>query len=269
MQYGCNPAVRLANAGIPRAVSAYHPFWRRDLSSSFMLAASIIMVFSIVVVAGTFRQALLPRIESISPDEFAFNASNPVGKDSLMSRLNAQQQRQLAGQVHYVSEIIRTIAPNHEEANRIAYVIVAEGLKAGVDPIFLAAVIKSESTFNKTARSYAGAMGLMQLMPDTARYVTKVHDLGPGKLTDPSYNIRLGANYLKYLHKMFGGNRELMLIAYNWGPANLNDALRSRSAIPSGPRKYARTIIGDHARWKQEYAQRMPEFQYLSLSSVG
>lgn len=271
--YGYNPAVRLCNAGVPRAAASCLPLWRRDLSTSFIFISTICLVFAVVILAGSFRRALLPRVESVVYDDISFSASLPLGKDSLMSRMNAQQKRQLAGQVHYVTEIIRSIVPNHREANKLAYAIVAEGMRASVDPIFIAAVIKSESTFNKAARSYAGALGLMQLMPDTARYVTKLNDFqwhGLSKLTsDPSYNIKLGATYLKYLHNMYGGNRELMLIAYNWGPSNLSYALRNGQSIPSGPKKYARTIISDHARWKQEYAQRLPEFQYLSLANFG
>jgi soluble lytic murein transglycosylase len=264
--------MRLCNAGVPRAAAAYMPTWRRDLTNTFILAATITVLFAVIIFFGSLRQQLVPSVSGYEDDEISFNASAPISKGGFLSRLDAQQRRQLVSQVHYVSEIIRSTVPNHAEANRLAYVIVAEALKGKVDPLFVAAVIKSESTFKKNARSYAGAMGLMQIMPDTGRYVSKRMNyawIGADKLNDPVYNIKLGVSYLKYLEEMYAGNKEFMLIAYNWGPANLSDALKNRSNVPSSTKKYARTIIGDHARWKLDYAQRMPEFQYFDLSNVG
>ena len=272
LRYPYNPALQFCNAGLPRAAFATLPAWRRDPSTSFILAASITVIFSIIILAGSLRQAMLPKVAGLEDEELSFSVSAPTSKDGLLSQLNTQQRRQLIGQVHYVAEIIRSTVPNHREANSLAYTIVAEAADARVDPLFVAAVIKSESAFNKIARSYVGALGLMQIMPDTGRYVAKMNNFGWGgveQLKDPVYNIKLGVAYLKYLSSMYDGNKEFMLIAYNWGPANLSDALKNGSYIPGSTKKYARTIIGNHARWKHDYAQRMPEFQYLSLDHIG
>lgn len=271
-QYGINPAVRICNAGVPRAAARSMSVWRRDLSTSFILAASISVLFTIIIVVGSLRQAFLPKISTFEEEDAGYSFSAPLDKESFLARLNTQQQRTVAAKVHYVSEIIRSTVPKNTEVNRLAYAIVAEALQARVDPLFVAAVIKSESTFNKNARSYVGATGLMQLMPETARFISK--DVTSGwrgysQLTDPVYNIRLGIAYLKSLQRMYDGNKELMLIAYNWGPANLNEALKNRLSVPQSTKKYARTIIGDHARWKLEYAQRMNEFQYFDVSAIG
>lgn len=269
--YPYNPALQLCNAGIPRVAFGSMPTGR-NFSTSFILAASISVLFTIIILAGSLRQAMLPKITTYEDEDLSFSSSTPSSKDGFLSQMSLQQRRQLIGQVHYVSELIRASAPNQREVNHLAYTIVAEAADARMDPLFVASVIKSESTFNKTARSYAGALGLMQLMPDTARFVSKMNSwgwFGTEQLKDPSYNIKLGVSYLKYLHAMYNGNKELMLIAYNWGPANLSDALKNGSSIPGSTKKYAHTIIGNHARWKQEYAQRMPEFQYLSLGNVG
>ncbi|MBN8547724.1 MAG: lytic transglycosylase domain-containing protein [Deltaproteobacteria bacterium] len=272
VRYPYSPALRFCNAGMPRSAFTATPAWRRDPSTSFILVASITVIFTVIILVGSLRQSMLPRVTGFEEDEISFSISAPTSKDGFLSRMNTQQRRQLIGQVHYVSELIRNTVPNHREANNLAYAIVAEALNARVDPLFVAAVIKSESTFNKVARSYAGALGLMQLMPDTARYVSKMNSFGwtgTEQLKDPVYNIKLGVAYLKYLSAMYDGNKELMLIAYNWGPANLSEALKNGFSIPGSTKKYASTIIGNHARWKQEYAQRMPEFQYLSLDNVG
>lgn len=93
--------------------------------------------------------------------------------------------------------------------------IYNEAKKNDLPPELVAAVVHTESKFVPTARSPAGAVGLMQLVPRTGRW------LGAKNLTDPAQNVQAGAKYLRYLTDRFGGNTQKAIAAYNAGEGNV------------------------------------------------
>jgi soluble lytic murein transglycosylase len=98
------------------------------------------------------------------------------------------------------------------------------GSEYGVDPLLLAAVIRAESKYHPGARSSAGALGLMQIVPDTGKWVAEqigLINFRPEELLDPETNIRIGAWYLAHLLDQFDGDLVLALAAYNSGRGNV------------------------------------------------
>ncbi len=102
--------------------------------------------------------------------------------------------------------------------------------RTGLDPFFVAAVIREESSYDVRARSWVGAVGLMQLMPDTARLVAAGVGLRftePAGLWEPPVNIALGAHYLAQLRARF--QEPLLAVAsYNAGPHRVQKWLAER-----------------------------------------
>ena len=102
----------------------------------------------------------------------------------------------------------------------------------GVDPFLAQAIIRQESGFRPAVRSHAGAMGLMQLMPGTARYTAKLFasgeeiPAGSRDLVDPAKNIRLGVMYIRLHTAHAADHAALALAGYNAGPAPLKRWLR-------------------------------------------
>jgi hypothetical protein len=154
--------------------------------------------------------------------------------------------------VSKVYSIIKTHAPKNRSARTLAEAIVSEAKREEYDPLFVAAVIKSESTFNTMARSHKGAQGLMQLMPKTGAWMADKSDIARGNLTDPGYNLKLGIKYLKELEKGYNGDRVFTLIAYNWGPGRVDSATDGRRRIPPEVVTYAVKIMNDYRRWRVE-----------------
>ena len=169
-------------------------------------------------------------------------------QESMKAALRSQQ-------AEFVSQIIRSHTRNVKDAQSLASIIVAESERANFDPLFVAAVIRSESMFQHRAVSSRGAKGLMQLMPETGRYVSEKENIKLKDLHDPTTNIRIGIAYLKYLDKKFHGNRERVLIAYNWGPGNVALSLKGATRPPSQSVHYARTILSAHQTWSGQFSE--------------
>jgi hypothetical protein len=120
------------------------------------------------------------------------------------------------------------------------WTIYRAGVKAGVDPRFIHAVIKQESRYKNKAVSHVGAQGLMQLMPATAKR------FGNKDPYDSASNIEAGTKYLKWLLKRFNGDVKLALAGYNAGEG----AVDKYDGIPpyNETQNYVKKIVANYGK---------------------
>lgn len=112
-----------------------------------------------------------------------------------------------------------------------------------VDPYLVFAMIRTESQFQTEATSSRGARGLMQLMPDTARWAAQhvgIANYNENMLTDPEINIQLGCWYLADLSREFQNRTPLVIAAYNAGRGNVREWLVS--GVWDGSEENVKTI---------------------------
>ena len=176
--------------------------------------------------------------ESFSTEKSDKSSIAPIGKNS-------------------TSDYVMPFGGAHAPTKLLAYFDVSPKYRAvkhllkdaaqihGIDYELLQAVIATESGFDTFAVSPKGAVGLMQLMPPTAeRYGVKADKKTPveKKLTDPKTNIRAGTAYLRDLIRMFPGQLELAVAAYNAGEGAVQ---RAGNKIPNYPetRNYVKTVM--------------------------
>lgn len=144
--------------------------------------------------------------------------------------------------------------------------IINVAVDSEVDPCLLVAMVNVESGFDPQARSEAGALGLMQLMPSTAKWVaqqTGFIDFHPDLLYQPEINLMIGGWYLKHLLQDFDGNLAAGLAAYNAGRGNVESWLETglwqgtTSDLKSIPypetRAYIRAVLRNYEVYKYLY----------------
>jgi soluble lytic murein transglycosylase len=130
-------------------------------------------------------------------------------------------------------------------SNNYQSIISKNATKYRVDAYLIKAIIETESSFNERAVSRKGAVGLMQLMPETAML------MGAKRPFEPSQNIEAGTKYFKYLMRRFKGDLRLALAAYNAGPA----AVEKYGSVPpfGETRRYVNKVFDSYMRKKEAY----------------
>ncbi len=168
-------------------------------------------------------------------------------------RMSVPETEKVDHELAYVMEILssyRTGLSAIEEL-RLAEVILEESRNYNIDPLFVLALIRTESTFYNWSRSRQGAMGLMQIRPGTGKVLAKELDLkwdGVETLFDPYTNVKLGVHYLSILRERFGDDLKKILAAYNYGPSYLKRRIRKGKRLP---RRYANAVLANYEALKK------------------
>lgn len=130
---------------------------------------------------------------------------------------------------------------------QITEVLIMECQKRDLDPIFVLAVIQTESRFNTYAKGSSGEIGLMQILPQTAEWIAKKYRLpwrGPNSLYDPITNIKVGITYFAHLRSQFDSRAHHYVPAYNMGPKNLRQVARTIASLGEDERRLLHGIYG-------------------------
>ncbi|MBW5449100.1 transglycosylase SLT domain-containing protein [Cohnella sp. CFH 77786] len=137
----------------------------------------------------------------------------------------------------------------------------------GLDPLLIAAIIRVESNYKENAVSPKGAIGIMQLMPDTAAWILKQDRFGDLTVADAGSRadagIRLGSWYVKELRRQFGDNLPAVLAAYNAGPNRVRKWMEDKvwdgnestvQNIPYGEtRHYVQRVMYYYRKYQEIY----------------
>ncbi len=175
--------------------------------------------------------------DSFSTEKSDRSSLAPLGKTSSDYAMSA-------GSAHAPTKLLAyfDVSPNYKA---VKHLLKDAAQTHGIDYELLQALIATESGFDTFAVSPKGAVGLMQLMPPTAeRYGVKADKKTPieKKLTDPKTNIKAGSSYLRDLIRMFPGQLELAVAAYNAGEGAVQ---RAGNKVPNYPetKNYVKTVM--------------------------
>ena len=154
--------------------------------------------------------------------------------------------------------------------------------KNQLDQGLIFALIRQESLFTPDARSHAGALGMMQLMPATAKRVARQNNIsyrGTRDLLNPAKNIHLGTTYLKQLVNKFDNNEVLAMAAYNAGPHRVTKWIPEEEALPldvwietipyKETRNYVKHLLSNRDIYQEKLGLNLPRTPFHKMINPG
>jgi len=158
-------------------------------------------------------------------------------------------QKGSGGMLDYVHSVLRenrTGLGSIEEL-KLAEVILMESVTHSIDPLFVLAIMKTESTFYNWSKSFSGALGLMQILPSTGEELASELKLGwkgEGTLLDPFANVRMGVRYFSKLQDRYK-DTETSLTAYNMGPGRVDSGRAGENPV------FAKKVLSNYRYFRE------------------
>ena len=209
--------------------------------NSILKGVQDILGFVVIAGAALFSlQKILEKMGTLSEGQTAFDLLKPSTYDRGEGTFQGGQYKET------------------DEKSKIKNKIIKEARSQGIDPAWALAIAEQESHFNPKAKSSVGAMGIFQLMPDTAKW------LGVKDPWNVDQNIYGGVKYLKYLEKHYKGDKWKATAAYNRGQGNIDKDLRKgvdADTYTNKTRKdgkligYAQSVFSHYDNYKQDMAK--------------
>ena len=223
--------------------------------------------FTLVLIAIAFQNFAFPNlaIDKIKePDE---KLRLEHAKELLGKYYSKRPFAETAGlpsmNVHLFNQFQAHLPKDYKKrASKITATLVEEAEKKNFDPVFVLAIIRTESNFNPKAKGSVGELGLMQIRPETAEWIAKREKIkwkGAETLKDPVQNIRIGVAYMAFLRDYFEGKAYKYLSAYNVGPGKLKKMFEAKNR----PKEYSTKVMKYYEMFYGEFAM------YSNLSNLA
>lgn len=182
---------------------------------------SLLFVISLIIYfAGCSHKAIDPDMQ------ISEKIRENHAKELLSSKYNAADFKVFKGDKKFAIYLKSYLEKENPKlgSDKFIKAVIAESKQYEYDPIFLMAVIKTESQFNEKAIGSSGEIGLMQIKPETAQWICEKNGIkwkGPQALKNPEYNIKVSSLYFKYLKKTLNSKSSHYVNAYNMGIGKL------------------------------------------------
>lgn len=205
-----------------------------------------------------FQNMSLVEFASLNISKVDENARRDQARELLGAYYRGSTAQKFEGQAHLNYLVFKQIDQSlkgrwKSYVPSVAQTIISESRKAEFDPVFILAVIQTESSFNPEARGTSGEIGLMQILPSTGAWIAKKYNIpwrGEKTLRDPIMNVKLGIRYFEHLRSEFGGTAYHYLPAYNMGPTNMRRIDRKIGSVDANgkiqKREYAMRVMKNY-----------------------
>jgi soluble lytic murein transglycosylase len=244
---------------------------KRIAITSIMAGCSVLVLMFQNMTLVEFSLMNMPEIDEDSRQDQARELLGAFYNGSTAQKMEGEQY------LNYLvyKKIESSMRPEWKPYIReITQALIRESQRQELDPIFVLAVIQTESQFNPWAKGSAGELGLMQILPRTAEWISKKYKIpwaGDNSLYDPVTNIKIGITYFAYLRTDFASQAYHYLPAYNMGPKNLRRVNRTLGTVDADgqlqKRDYAVRVMKNYSLIYQEIASEQRELTKFAQQS--